>query len=216
VLFLAHRGANRLARENTITAFVAAASIGADGVELDVQLSADGVVVVHHDHDLAGLGAIGELTAAELPDWVPTLGAALDACAGLALVNVEIKDPTAVLPTAALLTARPNGQPAALVSSFDLASIDDHHCAAPGVPTAWLTLPGRDQAAALATAAEHGHAALHPHCSVVTAELVGAAHDRGLRIGTWTVNEPDQAATLAAMGVDVLISDVPDVVRPRA
>ncbi|MGH9019953.1 MAG: glycerophosphodiester phosphodiesterase, partial [Acidimicrobiales bacterium] len=88
---LAHRGLHRAERENTLAAFAAARAAGADGVELDVHASADGVAVVHHDSSLAGR-ALGSTPASELPDYVPTLGAALEACAGL-WVNVEVKSP---------------------------------------------------------------------------------------------------------------------------
>jgi glycerophosphoryl diester phosphodiesterase len=218
VLVLAHRGANRLARENTVAAFTAAGALGADGVELDVHLSADGVPVVHHDAAVESVGVIAELTFADLPEWVPTLAGAIDACAAMALVNVEIKDPLAVAPTAAVLDGHgPAGaEVACIVSSFELSTIDAHRRAAPAVPTAWLTLRGVDQLEALATAGERGHSALHPHHTAVSPELVRAAHDRGMRIGTWTVNDPERAAELEAMGVDVLITDVPDVVRRRA
>jgi glycerophosphoryl diester phosphodiesterase len=218
VLVLAHRGANRLARENTVAAFTAAAALGADGVELDVQLSADGVPVVHHDAAVEDVGAIAELVAARLPDWVPTLAGAIDACAAMALVNVEIKDPLAVAATAAVLGGRPNVDDALafIVSSFELSTIDAHRRAAPAVPTAWLTLPGADQLEALATANERGHGALHPQHTVVSPELVRAAHDRGMRIGTWTVNDPARAGELEAMGVDVLITDAPDLIRRPA
>ena len=60
-------------------------------MELDVRRTADGVLVVHHDAHLADGRAIVELAAADLPDAVPTLAAALDACAGMG-VNIEIKN----------------------------------------------------------------------------------------------------------------------------
>ncbi|HEY1737167.1 MAG TPA: glycerophosphodiester phosphodiesterase, partial [Acidimicrobiia bacterium] len=85
-LVLGHRGASRGAPENTIAAFTRAAELGADGVELDVHRTADGVLVVHHDADLDGvglvLGAPFVQVRAARPD-VPTLAETLDACAGM-------------------------------------------------------------------------------------------------------------------------------------
>src|SRR3989440_10064561 len=91
---LAHRGARRVAPENTVEAFVAAGALGADGVELDVHRTADGALVVHHDADARGVGVLAERTEAEIgaarPE-IPTLEEALDACAGM-LVNIEVKN----------------------------------------------------------------------------------------------------------------------------
>ncbi|MDQ3542532.1 MAG: glycerophosphodiester phosphodiesterase, partial [Actinomycetota bacterium] len=87
---IAHRGASRLAKENTIEAFRAAVRVGAAGIELDARRTSDGVLVVHHDPLVDGR-AIISIAATELPEWVPTLSAALDACVG-AFVNIEIKN----------------------------------------------------------------------------------------------------------------------------
>jgi len=79
------------------------------------------------------------------------------------------------------------------------------------VATAWLTLPAYDQLDALETAAQHGHVALNPHERSITPELVKAAHEIGLAIHAWTVDDPDRMRELAAWGVDSLITNVPDV-----
>ena len=131
MLVLAHRGANRLAPENTVPAMREAVDRGADGVELDVHRTADDVLVVRHDADTP-IGLLGELTAADLarvlPE-VPTLAEVLDVCRGR-LVNVEIKDPDprAAEAVVALLAARRSGsRDDVLVSSFDLATVDRVH-----------------------------------------------------------------------------------------
>jgi glycerophosphoryl diester phosphodiesterase len=108
-LILAHRGACRAAPENTLAAFRLAMDLGADGVELDVRLSADGDAVVHHDADLRRTAGrrerIAELRAAELAGVVvrgaatqttgiPTLRAVLDALPAHAAVDIEIKEET--------------------------------------------------------------------------------------------------------------------------
>ncbi|MHB8467216.1 MAG: glycerophosphodiester phosphodiesterase, partial [Acidimicrobiales bacterium] len=163
VLVLAHRGAHDPetpgVRENTLEAFRAASIV--DGVELDVRRSADGVLVVHHDRALQDGRTIAEVAAEGLPDWIPTLDAALAACAGMALVNVEIKaepgfHPELTRQVADALT------PNSFVSSFNLVALDAFHAEAPSVPTGWLTMPGYDQADAVAAAAAAGHRALNP------------------------------------------------------
>src|SRR6476646_2920170 len=92
-LVLGHRGASAVAPENTVEAFTRARELGADGVELDVRRTADGVLVVHHDPAVRDVGLIASLSLAELRAARPrlaTLDDALDACRGL-VVNAEVK-----------------------------------------------------------------------------------------------------------------------------
>ena len=98
-----------------------------------------------------------------------------------------------------------------IVSSFNLAAIDAVRRAEPDVATGWLTVSGYDQHRALATAAERGHGALHPHHSAVTPDLVVAAHDLGLALNTWTVDDPARMVELAGWGVDTIITNVVEV-----
>ncbi len=68
--------------ENTLDAFAEAKRLGADGVELDVRLTADGALAVHHDAEIPGLGAVAALSVAELPAHVPLLADVLAVCDG--------------------------------------------------------------------------------------------------------------------------------------
>jgi glycerophosphoryl diester phosphodiesterase len=216
---IAHRGASGAKPENTVEAFEEAARLGADMVELDVRRTADGALVVHHDAAIAGVGTIVELAKADLPASVPTLAEALDGCAGMG-VNIEIKnspmDPDydegdAVAGAVAGLVLARRIQERVIVSSFNLATIDAVRAASSRVPTAFLTVPALDQQWAIDIAAERGHAAWHPHHVSVTAELVDAAHAVGLRVNTWTVDDPALMRELAAMGVDGIVTNFPDV-----
>jgi glycerophosphoryl diester phosphodiesterase len=215
----AHRGASATKRENTVEAFAEARRLGADGVELDVRRGAGGALVVHHDPDIPGRGPVGSLAVADLPPHVPLLEAALDACGPLT-VNIEVKnlpheadfDPDeTVAASVAALVAELGLRAQVILSSFNLAAIDAVRRTDSELPTGWLTPSGYDQSRALATAAERGHTALHPHHDVVTPELVAAAHDLGLAINTWTVDDPDRMLELAAYGVDAIITNVVDV-----
>jgi glycerophosphoryl diester phosphodiesterase len=194
---------------------------GAAGIELDVRRTADAALVVHHDARLDDGRAIVTLAAATLPSYVPTLDAALDACAG-AWVNVEIKndpsdpdhDPTPET-TAAVLAAlveRSEGLGNWLVSSFSRPVIDHivESSSDPSSrpPTAWLTVH-RVTPDEIAVLAGQGHAALHPWEPTVDAELVERCHAAGLRVNVWTVNDLDRAAELAALGVDGICTDDP-------
>ncbi len=225
VRVLAHRGASRAARENTLEAFTLAAALGAHGVELDVHRTADGVLVVHHDAYAPGLGVLAEHSVAEvrrtLPH-VPTLEAALDAGAGM-LVNVEVKnlpgdadydpDDHAAAATVELLRAR-GGRDDVLVSSFNLATINRVRELDPELPTGFLSVVGFDPLDAAGAAHHHGHGAVHPDVRSLVGPaaeaVVARAHELGLDVNVWTVNDPDEIRRLAAAGVDAVITDVPD------
>lgn len=222
-LVIAHRGASARAPENTLTAFEVAAQLGADGVELDVRRSADDVLVIHHDAEAA---AIGQLRAASFdiiratrPD-IPTLDEALEACGGL-VVNVEVKclpwEPDADTEDRAALRAvvvsvRSRAD-SVVVSSFDLGAVDACRSIAPELVTAWLT-SGQDLDAAGAIAAARGHRYLHPDRAAALrtpASVIAELHDAGVRVNVWTVDDPDEMQTLGAIGVDGIITNVPDV-----
>ena len=214
---IAHRGASRAEPENTLAAFRRAGEMGADGVELDVRRTADDRLVVHHDATLPDGRVIRTVAAADLPDSVPTLAAALDACADM-FVNVEIKngpddpdfDPTewvAHRVIAELATRTPHSR--WLISSFRLETVDVCRRLLPSVPTAWLVGPAPVEV--VATCARHGHAAIHPWDRHLTFESVRAAHAVGLSVNTWTCDDPDRMRELIGWGVDGICTNLPDV-----
>ena len=217
----AHRGSAQFVRENTVSAFVAARELGADGIELDVHLTADGKVVVHHDGEVPGLGPLSQLLSAQLPAWLPSLTEALDACRPLQ-VNVEIKqdetdggaetDRSLACEVATLLVER--GEVLQfVVSSFSLEAIDAVRAFAPRLATALLLDVDEDPFAALVTAREHGHGGLHPFFVSVDAALVEACRQSGMAIRPWTVDDPGQIAALAKLGVDAVVTN--DVTAAR-
>jgi glycerophosphoryl diester phosphodiesterase len=216
---LAHRGGAGPWHENSLEAFSAALNLGADGVELDVRLSADGELVVHHDAAIAGAGLVHQCRTEALPEWVPTLEQALRTCAG-AVVNVEIKNmPTDLgydpanrvsASVASLLAEGAGARPwpaHIVVSSFWPDSLVAVRQAYPPAVLGLLVHPALDVRSALDTAAGLGCAALHPHHSQVDAALVQDAHERGLAVATWTVNSPAEIDAVADAGVDVVITD---------
>jgi len=156
------------------------------------------------------------------PDGVPLLAPALDACGGV-IVNVEVKnfpgDPDhdggqAVAEAVARLVGGRGMHRRVLVSSFDLAAIDRVHQVDPDVPTGYLVLMAADAGTAgplVDQTAGGGHSALHPHHIGVTAGLVQRCADAGLALNTWTVDDPGRIAELAALGVDGIVTNVPDV-----
>jgi glycerophosphoryl diester phosphodiesterase len=234
-LVLAHRGACQEAPENTLAAFAVALDQGADGVELDVHLSADARLVVHHDASARGLGGLALASLADIrtarPD-IPTLEEVLDLCAGR-LVNVEVKhrhretDPDVDRGVAGVVVdclARRGGADRIIVSSFDLPTVDAVRALDATVPTAYLVGPFARRGPRDAPFLEelercyaHGHRALHPAARMLAGARAGAlvtrARELGLMVNVWTVNDPQEIRRLAAAGVDAIITDVPATAR---
>jgi glycerophosphoryl diester phosphodiesterase len=222
-LVLGHRGASAVAPENTIAAFAKARELGADGAELDVRRSADGVLMVHHDPQIAGFGALGERTFDEIRaarPSIPTFDEALRALRGL-VVNAEVKclpweidaDRDGSVMRAAI-DALGAHDGSAIVSSFAMDAVDLARAYAPHVVTGWLT-HGMEVVAAAKITADHGHQWLNPDsvsALAAGAEGVDAAHRAGLRVSVWTVDDPDDARALAGAGVDAIISNAPDAI----
>lgn len=220
-LVYAHRGASAAAPENTLAAFELARTQGADGVELDVRRTADGHLVLHHDAVLADGREVGNVARAALPPSVPGLAEALDVCAGV-IVNIEIKniawepdfDPDRGLAdeVVRLLAAR-GGRDTVLLSSFDLRSIDRVKALEPALATGFLTFVDPMPLAGLEQAAAGGHDAIHPHEATIDDAVVTAARRAGLGVNAWTVDDPDRIRSLADLGVDGVVTNVPDVAR---
>jgi glycerophosphoryl diester phosphodiesterase len=219
VLVIGHRGAPRLARENTVESFAAAISTGAGGIELDVRRTVDGALVVHHDPVLDDGRAIGDCQCADLPPYVPSLHRALDACAG-AIIDVEIKnlphepgfDPTDQIADAVveLLATRAEPPAAWLISSFRRETIDRCHSVDPGIATGWLTVGTvTDEDIAWAVAA--GHSAIHPWAPTVDPDVIERCHATGLQVNTWTCNDVARARALESWDIDGICTDVPDL-----
>jgi glycerophosphoryl diester phosphodiesterase len=230
-LRIGHRGAAGTRPEHTRAAFDRAMEIGVDMIELDVQLTRDGCLVVLHDLDLgrtvSSKGPVREHRLAELRPldaggWfgpayagenVLSLDDVLDLTAGRADLNVEIKSPepdwddTAVVLTN-LLTAR-RRLDSTIVSCFEIGALEcvRRRGASTGLGVLWHTT---DVDTVWTAAADLRARSVHPHWSLVDAGLVAAAHARGLLLITWTVNEPDLIHHFIQLGVDGIISDFPE------
>jgi glycerophosphoryl diester phosphodiesterase len=211
----AHRGCTDGFVENTLEAFAEAKRLGADGVELDVRLTADGALVVHHDPAIDGLGPLAHLTVPDLPPYVPLLAEALTVCDGM-VVNVEIKnepgqpghdpDETVAALTAASI-AEAGWTDRVIVSSFQVSTLRAVQAADGRVALGALWPVVADVAAGLAQAVEEGWRAVHPFVTSVGPDLVEQAQAAGLAVNVWTVNNPHDLAALTELGVDGIITD---------
>ena len=214
---IAHRGASRAERENTLAAFRRAGAMGAEAVELDVRRTADGVLVVHHNPHLDDGRLVAATRHADLPGHVPTLGDALDACQGM-WVNVEIKnDPeepdfdiseSIADDTIAHLVARDEDE-RWVISSFRLETVDRCRELAPDIRTAWLTVDIPQGVETLLV--ERGHIALHPWVNALDRPTLDRCHAAGIAVNVWTCDDPERMAQLFEWGIDGVCTNVPDV-----
>lgn len=232
MLRIAHRGASGHRPEHTFAAYDLAIELGADLIELDVRRTADGEPVVLHDATLdrtvRGVrGPVAERTLAEVRSGdagggpVPTLREVLDRYAGRIGVLVEIKAGPrpmdleravlAQLGEHGLLDPAPGRPCAAIVQSFDLGCVKRIARAAPALARHQLLDP---VGSTLARAWLPGIAAyatgVAPWHGAVDAAYVEAAHAAGLAVHVHTANEHADLARLAGIGVDGIITDLPD------
>ena len=235
-LIVAHRGASAEAAENTLEAFDLAIALGAGAIEFDVRITADGHAVVMHDPDVDrttdGTGLVRSLTLDTIrsleirtpagPARVPTLAEALSLLSGRVAVDIEIKnipgepdfDPERELAVEAVhreLDAT-GFVGEAIVSSFNPLSIAWSRATRPDIATGLLTEYGVDAIAALRFAAEQGHPWVLPFAGRVIEAgpaFPDQAHTAGLLLGTWIIDDADEAVALARSGVDAIATNDP-------
>ncbi len=228
VLTIAHRGASAEAPENTMAAFRLAADQGADFIELDVQESADGEVLVVHDSDLMKVGGfaakIWDASAAELravdigsyrgPEFarerVPTLAEVFEALKGRARVIVELKS----YGHAQRLEER-------VVEIVEAAGVErdtvfmslDHEMVRrmKALRPSWRV--GALVAKAIGDVTSIGGDFLAVEAGLATRRFVRQAHRAGQDVYVWTVNDPAWMLSAMSRGVDGLITDKPDLAR---
>jgi len=218
-LIIAHRGASARAPENTLEAFHAALDLHADGVEFDVHETADGHFAVHHDPDLP-TGPICELSLAqvrgrpakyggEVPSLADVLALLARRLPGFA-VCVEVKGMRSwenlrheLAPWRVELHLE--------IQSFDVSYLRKMAIVPDGHNLGVITQsPGPEPVAFLD---ELGAVGLSVRQNRITAELAEVLHAADKRLYAWTVNDAGRARELAGMGVDAIISDVPEVIR---
>ena len=229
-----HRGARQYAPENTLASFQKARQMGADGVELDVMLCADGEVVVMHDFSVDrmtdGHGRVRDLNLAQLKaldagSWfgpqfagerVPTLREVAEWAGDDMLLNVELKSASI---RADGLEEKVIGiireyclEHSVVLSSFNPFSLWRVKRMAPDVHTGLLyagDLPVYLRRAWLRPLARP--AALHPHYEMVTDAYLLWARRKGYRVNVWAPNQILDLQRLIVQRVDMVITDKPDV-----
>ncbi|KAF0822394.1 Glycerophosphoryl diester phosphodiesterase [Cytobacillus firmus] len=237
---IAHRGATGYAPENTIAGFDLAVDMKADYIEIDVQRSKDGELVVIHDTTVDrttnGTGKVGDLTfdflrSLDAGSWkgeqfagepIPTFEEILDRYHGKVGILIELKAPE-LYPgieeqVADALKERNLDKPQnekIIIQSFNFDSMKTMDQLLPKVPIGVLTSNRVDTTAEALKEFSAYADWFNPSYGIVTKELVNQVHTLGLQIGSWTVRSQEAADFLFEMEVDAIITDYPDYVDPR-
>lgn len=204
-LRLAHRGDWRRAPENTIAALLAAMAVAAcDGVEFDVQRSADGVPILLHDDTLARVQGRPErpdqLRARDLAALdVPSLADVLAALPRRAFLDVELKGDPGPAAIEVLASGRGPTLARAVVSSFEPATLERVADLAPAWPR-WLNSEDLEPGT-IATAVELGCVAIAAEWHAIDAASARRVRAAGLDLAAWTVRRRDTFDRLARLGV---------------
>lgn len=213
-MIIAHRGASADAPENTLAAFRLAIEECADGLECDLRMSADGVIVISHDDSLKRTHnqpvRITGATAAELAvSDVPTLIETLATVRGkMSLINLELKEP---IPPGALDAAIGPNRDGIILSSFDTEIIRATRDALPHLPFWLLTMHGTN--VAIAKARELGCVGIHVWHQTATPRFIAHAARAGFPVYIWTLDDPRRAGILAGRGVAGITTNAPGTLR---
>ncbi|WP_409302429.1 glycerophosphodiester phosphodiesterase [Peribacillus sp. SCS-155] len=230
VMIFAHRGSKGTRPENTMAAFMEAEKSGADGIELDVHLTSDGVPVIIHDETLdrttTSTGRVEKLTLADIKEVdagvkfsgeysgerIPTLKEFFDWIYNKnLLINVELKNDVVAYKEleekVIRLIREYNLEQRTILSSFNHESIRKLKALAPDIERALLFENLPDDYERLLTEAKE--AGFHPKAKGLTAEIVSAAKKQGYKVRPWIANKPEDMKRLAEYGVDVIMTDFP-------
>ncbi|MDO5084022.1 glycerophosphodiester phosphodiesterase [Arachnia propionica] len=230
----AHRGASAYAPENTIPAFKQAIEMGADGIEFDVQRSADGQLVVIHDETVNrtsnGVGKVVDLSLEQLRRCnfsngfvgtrhvqIPTLKEVLELLEPTHVtINIELKNTVEFYPgmehDVVSLVNEAGLQDRVIYSSFNHFSLANLRGVVPPERLGLLYSDGLYDPWKYAN--QFGAGALHPHfIALYQPNYMWLCHEAGVRVNTWTVDDDHAIKHLVSLGVDAVITNFPDRAR---
>jgi glycerophosphoryl diester phosphodiesterase len=233
IIVYAHRGASAYAPENTLAAFKKAVALGADGIELDVQLTKDNNLVIIHDYELQrvsnGKGMVKDKTLSELKELdfgskfgkeykdekIPNLEEVLELIQGWnGILNVEIKSAPqftneGVEEKVIEVLRRYNYINKTIISSFNHLTLLKIKEIDADVTTAILY---DEQMEEPWTYAKYlGTAAIHPSGYSLTPEIVKECHKENVKVNVWTLNKEQEMNLAIKAGVDGIITNYPDI-----
>ena len=223
-----HRGSKLRAPENTLSALKQAIAEGADYAEIDVQTTADGVLVLLHDADLMRVASVNrrlrdinypELSGIDVGSWfapefsserIPTLQEAIDLARGRIKLNIELKftwpDPTLAEKVGDIIQ-RNGFVSECVVSSLNFQALTEIKQAFPELKTGFIVLQ------AVGNLSRMKADFLSISAARATSRLVRDVHRRGEKVHVWTVNDLNNVISMVEMGVDNIITDYPQKVR---
>ena len=234
--YIAHRGASSDAPENTLASVNLAWKQGADAVEIDVYLSADGRIVVIHDNDTkrtAGVSLkVEEATAAELGtldvgrlkgiqyagEKIPFLDEVIATIPAGKTLYVEVKCDRRILPHLMRTIDAGGKRDRIVLIGFDLEVVTAFKMLAPDVPTYWLVGAQRDKKTqayvpydrkVIEQTRTAGLEGVAMHYGPLDAEYVRAVRQAGLDVYVWTINDPNEAMRMLEIGIERITTDRP-------
>lgn len=223
MLKIAHRGAKGYEPENTLAAFNKALEMRADGIELDIQLSADGEIIVFHDETLDritnGTGLVENFTLSELKKFrisethqIPTLKETLDLINQNCLLNIEIKNSKATKSLIELIEkyilTKNWKYDSLIISSFDWNALQEIYFSNPKIQLGVLT--ETDLNLAISFAKTVNAKAIHPHFILLDEENIKKIQNHNLLVFPWTVNKQADIDKLKKHNVNGIITDFTD------
>jgi glycerophosphoryl diester phosphodiesterase len=235
-LIYAHRGASAHAPENTISAFMLAIEHGADGIEFDIKVTKDGRVIVLHDQTLqrttTGSGDLKNLTFDELRkldagskfstkyagEKLPTLEEVFEAVGNRIGINIELTNYATpgddLIEKVAKILVNVKDTSKVMFSSFNWGNLKKVRKLCPEIPCGILALPGIAGWLSRSYFTRNiPHEAVHPYFADVKINDVKYWHQKGYKVNIWTVNEPKEMLRLKEIGVDMIMSDDPELAK---
>jgi glycerophosphoryl diester phosphodiesterase len=209
MLIIAHRGASAYKPENTLEAFETAISMGSGFMETDVQLTKDGFLVLCHNYAVNGKNIKTNILSALN---LPTLEQLLDILSSKTKLNIEIKNDGSIYPgieqkiLAALNIYGNSLKERILISSFDYPTLQRVRALDREIKIGVLTRDFKIEDATSLNAYSVNISAKR-----VNKEIVEACHKKNIKVLVYTVNTAKEAAEIAALGVDGIFSDYPDI-----
>ncbi|WP_035668506.1 glycerophosphodiester phosphodiesterase family protein [Flavobacterium sp. 83] len=223
MLRIAHRGAKGSEPENTLISFQKALDMQVDGIELDVQLSADGELIVIHDETIDrttnGNGFVKALSLSELKVFringthkIPTLKEVFDLVNQDCFINIELKNYDTTEKVVSLIekyVAKKGWKyDRFLVSSFDWNALQQVAFLNDKIHIGVLTETNLDLALAFAKFIQAK--SIHPHFHLLTKENTAKMQEKGLQVFPWTINEIEDIQKIKTFNVNGIITDFPN------
>ena len=218
MLRIGHRGARAYAPENTLTSFKKALEMGVDAIELDVRKTKDNQLVVIHDDNVKrttnGDGLVCELTLKEIKGFsaeggekIPTLEEALDFLDKKVKVFVELKEEGIEKQVLSAIRER-NLEKNVVITSFSEGALKKVRELNDKVETGLIYAKHKNPLKAALDLKANYLVALY---RFVHTANVDKAHENGLKVVVWTINNPEEVEAYAKKGVDGIASDKPDI-----